>query len=670
MNKKTTAIAVLILAGLVLAGVLLAPAVEHFITGRLPLKELRALLIEKAREKGVDLSIKGVRFELLHGVVFTGVSARLPDQQPFFHGQNLIIPLSPMEAMKKNLTPRLRVVGGRFFHENIGRAQAQELWKSLGKDASADWKISFDNIALDFRPRRFNLTGTIEPDAEGARGKLELTLDGRPAASGDLVAREGRTAVRFKVKEMPLQSAADLLPGVLGDASGTLSGKGSITLDDLSLAYDIKGEIQAFSSRLTPREESVQFTLNGGYGWKEQMRITSLLTLERSDAKLEMKERLKEAGKGLREVSGSLRRIPGTEKGSADFYWRSSFRSSSTEQLEEVRASVNGLVYQAAEGAVLTVEKGDFTANTEMKLNVRGSLPGHALEFSLSGPIRFGDKPENFSGGPLRLDGKMDKIDPQKAAQAMFAIHRHLMNQGEAQDAEKAEDTGPLWEQRRRGPVALSLLSSFQINGDIASPGIEGMTGEPVRIFAQKTGASLSANLNHETNESHLKADYSLTFDADLPHQSIRIKYMSSANPISLQYLLGETKPPANLFVDYTTSLDGFLPADLVFKSSSNLFLRTGPLPPVFEPAPLVLSVANMDEKQALDELEIQRVTEGGRTIWAKVTAKRGDESVTGSGEFGSEGGKAVFYLIGTGGKSSRVALGLTEAGKWYPQEN
>jgi hypothetical protein len=668
MNKKTTAIAALILASLVLAGVLLAPALEHFITGRLPLKELRALLIENAREKGIDLSIKGVRFELLHGVVFTGVSARLPDQQPFFHGQNLIIPLSPMEAMKKNLSPRVRVVGGRFFHENIGRAQAQDLWAALGR-GSRDWKISFDNIALDFRPRRFNISGSIEPDELGARGRLELTLDGRPAASGDLVAREGRTAVRFKLKEMPLQTAVELLPGVLGDASGTLSGKGSISLDELSLAYDIKGEILNFSSRLTPQEQTVQFALNGGYGWKEQMRITSLLTMERSDAKLEMKERLKEAGKGVREVSGTIGRIPGTEKGSADFYWRSSFRSSQTEQLEEIKASVSDLIYKAAEGAVITVEKGDFTANTEMKLSARGSLPGHALEFSLSGPIRFGDRPENFSGGPLRLEGRMDAIDPEKAAQAIFAVHSHLMHQGEAQDAEKAEDTGPLWEQRRRGPVALSLLSSFQINGDITAPGIQGMTQEPVRIFAQKTGASLSANLNHETPESHLKADYSLTFDADLPHQSIRIKYMSSANAVSLKYMFGDPKPPRSLFVDYTTSLDGFLPADLVFKSSSNLFLRAGPLPIAFEPAPLVLSVANLDEKKDLEELEIQRVTEGGRTIWAKITAKRADESATGSGEFGSDGGKAVFYLL-AGGKSSRVDLGLTEAGKWYPHEN
>lgn len=655
--------------GLLLGALLLAPALEEFISARLPLKELRALLIEKAKEKGVELSIKGVRFELLHGVVFAGVSARMPNQQPFFHGQNLIIPLSPLEAMKKNLSPRIRVLGGRFFHGNINRTQAQDLWKALARDGAGDWKLSFENIALDFRPSRFNVSGSIEPDAEGARGKLELTLDGRPAASGDLVAREGKTAVRFKLKEIPLQRASDLLPGILADSEGTLAGKGSITVDERALAYDIKGEISGFSSRFTPEKETANYTVNGGYGWNEQMRITSLLTLERSDARLEMKEGLKEAGRGIREVTGTLRRIPGTQSGSAEFYWRSTFRTSQTEKLEEIKASVSDLEYSPADGVILSIKRGDFIANTELKLTASGSLPGHPLEVTLSGPVRFGDSPENFSGGPLRLDGKISAIDPPAAAAAIFAVHKSLTGLGAAQDAEKAEDTGPLWEQRRRGPVAVSLLSSFQINGGLDCPGITGMSAEPVRIYAQKTGAALSARIDFETAESHLNADYSLTFDADLPHQSIHIKYMNLSNNVSLQYIIGHVHAPKTLFVDYTTSLDGFLPADLVFKSSSNLFLKTGPLPPAFDPAPLVLSVANMDDKP-LDELEIQRVTEGGRTIWSKVAVKRGEESATGSGEFGQDGGKAVFYLIGPGGKSTRVDLGLTEAGKWYPREN
>ncbi|MCE9598900.1 MAG: hypothetical protein K8S54_13120, partial [Spirochaetia bacterium] len=140
---------------------------------------------------------------------------------------------------------------------------------------------------------------------------------------------------------------------------------------------------------------------------------------------------------------------------------------------------------------------------------------------------------------------------------------------------------------------------------------------------------------------------------------------------MSLLYFTGNPDPAGPFSIDYNASADGLFPADLVYKSQSNLFFKMKGLNPKnLNPAPLLLSMAGLKEI-VLDDFEIQRVTEGGRTVWSQIKASKQEISVIGSAEFSSqEGGKGSFFIQGPAAYSKRMDLGITEAGKWYPREN
>ncbi len=673
MNKKRLIIAGIVAGIAALLFALSGPA-ERAFTRSLPIAEMKSEIIDRAKSSvGVDLSIRGARYEILQGLVLTGVTARFGNDPAFFHAENLIVEISPFKAMKKNLSPQLRISGGRLLLENLPRARMFDLLAVMQKNESTDWKLDFDGVVLESKPSRYILSGRVTPDASEVEGRLEVRLAGKRVVKSDFRVLKSSLGASYKITGLPFQEAVRYFPGILSRSGGAISGKGSLSLDASSVAYDFHGQMQDFESPIIRGRHKPEVTLNGGFLWKENLGLIASFALRDPGIEMTMNEKLAAPGLAVREISGKITTLPWFNNGELTFAAKSRFRAASEirEQMEEIHLTLVNADYVPAENARLHIDRAEALLNNELKLDLTGSFVDHALKLKIAGPFRFGDAPDLFSGGPLVVEGEIAALNLDRLSRALFSIHSYLRQIGTADDAEKAEDTGPLWTQRRKSQAAANLLSYFSINGSIAARGIEGITQDSIPINISKNGGSISARGGYSRDAFRLEGDYAIGFDSDLPHQTIHLKYENDHNQVSLQYLTGDEKPPASLAIDYNSAMDGLLPADLIFKSTSTLYFHARNLDVKnLDPAPLIFSIAGV-KTTSLDELECQRTTEGGRTMWTQIHASRGDVSWTGAGDFSSqEGGKASFFVNAPGGYSRRIDLGVTEAGKWYPREN
>lgn len=662
-----------VFAVIVLAFALAGP-VERAFTRSLPLAEIKSQIIAQAKETaGIELSIRGARFEILQGVVLTGVSARFGNDPVFFHGENLIVEISPFKAMKKNLTPQIRIAGGRIVPENLPRARLFELLDVLRKNEGGDWKLDFDGILIDSKPARYTLSGRLTPGDNRVDGRLDVSLKGKRVIKSDFRILKAHLGSSFKVNSLPLSEAASYFPSILAKSAGSVSGKGTLSMDSSSLAYDFHGEMADFESGIVRGKHEARINLNGGHVWKENIGLIASFDMSDPTFSIRMTEKLASQGIAARELEGRIQSLPYFQTGVLNFKIKSRFRALQEvrEQIEEITASLENAAYIPAHDVNFQIDAASISLSSDLKFDAKGKALDHAFALHASGPFRFGDSPDLFSGGPLVIEGEVATLDLPRIARAMFGAHSHLKGIGTAEDAEKAEDTGPLWTQRRKTQAQANLLSYFSMNGSIIAKGIAGVTNESVPINISKNGGGISARAGYQKDGFRLEGDYALGFDSDLPHQTIHLKYDNEQNNVSMEYLTGDEQSPRSISLDYNSSMDGLLPADLFFKSTSTMYFRArGVDTRKLDPAPLVFSIAGIKDSK-IDELEFQRTTEGGRTMWTQVHASRGEANWTGAGDFSSqEGGKATFFVNAPGGYSRRIDLGVTEAGKWYPREN
>ncbi|MCE9598535.1 MAG: hypothetical protein K8S54_11255, partial [Spirochaetia bacterium] len=514
--RKPIVITLAVLALIIVSSMLLMRPVELFLSKNLPLTDLKLELVRQVREgTGIEVSIKGARYEFLHGVVMSGVSARIGTGPVFFHGDNLIVHVSLLEAMKKNFRPRIRLLGGRLLLSQIERNQLLEMLKLLDKSKSGDWAIEAEGISLE-KPADLMLKFSLEPGGKEVTGKIALTLNGKKVIKGEVKAVGPRAGMSYRIFDLPLVMIDDFLPSLLDGAHGTLDGRGSFSVDEMGLAYDFKGDADRFEIPLAPGWTiDPEITINGGQLWKDNIRLTANFTLKHHDIEMQMQEKLLLPGLASREIKGYWNRAPWFSKGKLGFELKSKFRAAyrDTEQFEEAKFQLTSAEMEPFKGLKIEVEDASLSLGSEIKFAGHGKLAGHAFKLGGLGAFRFGDAFPSMGSGPITLDGEIDSLQPQAIMDAATSVHSDLMKRGYTEDAERAEDSGPLWTQRRKqNTLVTTLLAGFAVQGIVNIKGIQGVTQDPIQIFVQKTAGSMSARLAYEKETFNFKAEYSIGF--------------------------------------------------------------------------------------------------------------------------------------------------------------
>ncbi|MCB1324200.1 MAG: hypothetical protein H7A21_02895 [Spirochaetales bacterium] len=333
--------------------------------------------------------------------------------------------------------------------------------------------------------------------------------------------------------------------------------------------------------------------------------------------------------------------------------------------VEEFRINGSAETSGPATARVLEISgRGELrNANLDLKARVN---PGLLSTGDLAGPALTAQGDTELTIRGLQSD---------RLADLVLGAYEALMTAARQPDADRVENHGPLWQARfNRTDLYRTYLEGLRLNLTVRleHPGEEPWPELLIwRGRVDRNGITLELP---ETRAEGFSARmrYSLIFTDTMPHHDLSANLRLDQNRDAWTALTGSDLVPSFFRMNYSAYADGWLPADLLHLSFSNLTVEAGAIGTSDERINQLLSYAAALDTgtPTFERVRLQRTTDGARVRF-DVRAEAQTFQAFGEGEYTpGQGGSATLRLTSLNQDvlpHPRLTLSILPDGRWTP---
>ncbi len=286
-----------------------------------------------------------------------------------------------------------------------------------------------------------------------------------------------------------------------------------------------------------------------------------------------------------------------------------------------------------------------------------GSIKGARMDIKGNGAVRFLLSRDRNGNMDLVIDRDskseiiVDGLTYRQVAGMARAVSSQLWSLGTKNDSLVSEDQGPLWWNRFTDSTLFRKIlhpSAFDSELTLRNMGSDASLPSELKFHAWKRGDQFQMQLN--TPSPSLTFQYLLLMDGYLPHHNIQFNLRWPSPALDWKELTGSNIQPRSVAMDYKFTGEGFLPGDLVSRSTSLMSVTLTDID-IKDTTPGRIAIYSINLHSTdlyLNELKFQRSTEGISINYGNIQARSPTLSAYGSGQIDTNvGGKVVMrYLL------------------------
>ena len=674
------------------------------------------LLIEE--KAGLSLKYKNAHYDIFRGLVLTGVyiseSAEKGKNVVFSSGQAIFqFPL--LELLRGNvMTSRLILIEGRMnLSDKSDLRNRMEKLIAFLKHTSLDleWRdVQIDGLkdSADFAAKDVRLAGTLivrDIETPALRLAVEFRNDDVFKIQGSWKsAPMERLFVRVEsmpVRLPPLWMAS--FPYLPADADlrwkeGVINAEGSIDLTEEGYAFHLRGDFKHLQFSIPDTGFEARH-LDGSF---DQMIVGSYATgmlnsrfnvrnplIEHSaeldrDAKTGVDEARFKGRLNLRE-SENLTLPPFLKSATIEYAVGLQIRRLRDREAlaPDVKITIRNLNMdfggQWKSLAPLHVDEATLVGSSRIAVNVPGRVGTVPFQFTSSiQPDLFKTSSDGIifkHQSEFQLD--IDEMSIEDAIHRIRVTVDDLRRYVSGPDAVKAEDFGPVWENKFiQNPHFRKYFEQAIINGQIRILKISDAPPDmPSSLQFQFRHRIPSTELTMVRPDGfNMSAHYRIFYDAALPSHDARfeVNYSGAGYRSRLFTDPGlEVDPLESFEFKYTFQAEGLYLADLYYKSLTGLFIRAKHVPVQKDyRLDLLLRLMELEPgRLRYVDFDIQRQSSGSLFKPLIVRIDGDEASLIGNGEFNIyEGGLLQFnYFMKSNGRQNRFSIRIRPDQVWIP---